>query len=122
MFCKKCHCEVKEEWVYCPKCQCFLRDNIDSDARIAQQKIEKENKDASLYIALFLGSIFGFFFSENSLFFVAAAISIVTGFIRCPNNRAIKVLFWLFIAGFVLYAFLIAIIIISCASAAARCS
>lgn len=50
----------------------------------------------------------------DSVFFFAALVSIVTGFIKFPKSKLIKVLFWVFIAATVFYIVITVLLVASC--------
>ena len=52
---------------------------------------------------------------------LGALVAIVTGFIKCPHNRAIKILFWISMAFIIGSILLLAIFIVACAACASGC-
>lgn len=118
MYCKKCGETIKDNWKYCPKCKSNLQnENIETNKEIVVQKQKDENKQSFICICIFILGIIGMFTIDNfeGIFFLTSLISIVTGFIKYQNNKIIKILFWLFLIGVILYILLIIIIIFTCA-------
>lgn len=99
MYCKICGEKLNENWKYCPKCKNVLStETVEmSEEKIIEAK-KKESKEAKIYIVAFFVGLLGLFTfkSVKEICFLISLISIVTGFIKCPNNKFIKVLFWLF--------------------------
>lgn len=123
MICKKCGLDIKKEWKYCPKCKSDLQNgNIEINKEIIIQQNKKEKKNSLICLCIFFIGIIGLFIADNykGLFFLASLISIVTAFIKYQNNKLIKVLFWLFLIGVILYIILIIIIIFTCANAISK--
>lgn len=123
LYCKKCGESVQENWKYCPKCKSNLQNgNIEMNKEVIIQKSKKEKKNSLICLCIFFMGIIGLFTIDNykGLFFIASLISIVTGFIKYQNNKFIKVLFWLFLIGVILYFILIIIIIFTCANAISK--
>lgn len=82
--------------------------------KIEEQELQKNNCDSGMiYILIFLTSIIlGISIGKMGFIaFIVAIITIVTGKMKCPNNKVIKVLFWLFLINVVLI--IIATIIIT---------
>jgi len=82
--------------------------------KIEDQELLKNNCNTGMiYIIIFLVSIFlGILIRKiGFITFTVALITIVTGKMKCPNNKVIKVLFWLFLINVVLI--IIATIIIT---------
>lgn len=83
--------------------------------KIEDQKLLKNNCSSGgmIYAVVFLVSILlGMLIVEIvRIAYIVALISIVTGKIKYPNNKFIKVLFWLFIIGMVLIVIAIIIFI-----------
>ena len=125
MYCKKCGKKIKETWKYCPNCKLSLqKNNIETnyDNIIKQKKKEKE--DSIIYISIFLVSILGFLIFKplSGYFFVASLISIVTGYMKCPNNKVIKILFVIYCLFMILAILITLYFIFTCADAVSRIS
>ena len=61
------------------------------------------------------------FSNISAVFSIGAVVTIVTGFIKYPRNRAIKVLFWITIALIALSVLLVVLLIIACMVACNDC-
>lgn len=99
----KCQCgqKLEENWKFCPKC------NAPINVEIITTNTELTKDNSQNYIIIFLISIAINFFLNSNVFFLIALITIVSGKINYPNNKAIKILFWLMM----LYAIFLLIII-----------
>lgn len=123
MICKKCGFDIEKDWKYCPKCKSNLQNgNIETNKEVIIRQNKQEKKNSLICLCIFFIGIFGLFTIDNykGLFFLVSLISIVTDFIRYQNNKFIKVLFWLFLIGVILYIILIIIIIFTCANAISK--
>lgn len=128
MKCKKCEYDLREDWKICPKCSNLIENNNfvgntenTQENRVINVKRKQETPidgKYKIYLIIFLVSIScGFLIKQVSgLAFLVALISIVTGYIKYPKSRAIKVLFWLFLAGVAAYILFIIILIFTCIS------
>lgn len=117
MYCKKCYEMVKEGWKYCPKCKANLQNgNIEIDKEVIIQKQKEENKLAFICICIFIISLIGVFTIKEirKVFFCIALFSITTGYIKCQNNKFIKILFWLFVIGVILFILYIVFMVFFC--------
>ena len=79
MYCKKCGCEIKEEWKYCPNCQANLQNgNIETSKEVITEQIKKEKQNALICLFVFLINIIALFTVDRykGLFFLLALISI----------------------------------------------
>ena len=133
MYCKVCGYELNENWNICPNCCKALDNSRFTNTETFQQEevLEKEEKqntpksdgNEKIYLIIFLVSIaLGAVIEQiMGICYIVALITIVTGFIKCPHNRAIKVLFWLFVAGTIIFLLFIIIIIFFCASLISSC-
>ena len=125
MYCKKCGEKLNEKWIFCPKCKNILSsETVEmSEEKIIEAK-KKETKEAIIYIVAFFVGLLGLFTSESvkGIFFLISLISIVTGFIKCSNNKFIKVLFWLFLIFIFIYIIFIIVLVFTCANAVANCN
>ncbi len=129
MKCKKCEYDLREDWKICPKCSNLIENNNfvgntenTQENRVINVKRKQETPidgKYKIYLIIFLVSIScGFLIKQVSgLAFLVALISIVTGYIKYPKSRAIKVLFWLFLAGVAVYILFIIILILTCSNA-----
>ena len=123
MYCKKCGEKINDNWKYCPKCKNILNSET---TEMNEQKIiefkKKETKEAIVYSVLFFIGLLGLFTfkSVKGIFFLISLISIVTGFIKCPNNKFIKILFWLFLICVVTYIIFIIVLVFTCANVVAN--
>lgn len=116
----KCQCGQKLEagWKSCPQCNTPINVEIATSNTNESTPLKKEN--STIYITIFLACLaLGYFL--QGIFYMVALITIITGKIKCPNSRAIKVLFWLSILAIVIYAVLIVWLIISCGMALPSC-
>lgn len=117
MYCKKCGEKLNADWKYCPKCKNILNSE---DIEMNEEKIielkRKELKTSMICIVIFFIGLLGLsiFKSSAGIFFLMSLISIVTGFIKCPNNKFIKVLFWLFLFSVILYILFMIVAAFTC--------
>lgn len=134
MNCKKCGYELKKEWKFCPKCSNTIEssneiintENIQqSETRNVEEKQEIPSSDGKdkIYLIVFLVSVAcGFLIKQISgIAFVVALISIVTGYIKYPENRAIKILFWLSLIGIVVNIIFAIILVFACTESISSC-
>lgn len=118
MNCKKCGFELKENWIICPNCSTKINNNVS----INNQQNVKNEKEEKVYLITFLISIpFLFIEQISALAFLVALITIVTAFIKFPNNRSFKVLFWIFISIVAIIMFFIMISLFFCMNAVSQC-
>ena len=125
MYCKKCGEKLNDNWKYCPKCKNILNgETIEMNEEKIIESKRKESKESIIYIVIFFIGLLGLFTSESAkgIFFLMSLISIVTGFIKCPNNKFIKVLFWLFLICIILYIIFIIVLVFTCANAVVNCN
>lgn len=125
MYCKKCGEKINDNWKYCPKCKNILNsETIEMNEQNIIESKRKETKEAIVYIVLFFIGLLGLFTSESAkgIFFLISLISIVTGFIKCSNNKFIKILFWLFLICIAIYIIFIIVLVFTCANAVANCN
>lgn len=118
MYCKKCGEKLDENWKYCPKCKNALgSETIEMNENVIIESKKRESKESIIYIVIFFIGLLGLFTFESAsgIFFLISLISIVTGFIKCPNNKLIKILFWLFFICIVLYIIFIIVMMLACA-------
>ncbi len=119
MYCKKCGFNIEKNWKYCPKCKANLQNgNIEINKEVMIEQQKKEKKNSLICLCIFFIGIIGLFTIDNykGLFFLVSLISIVTGYIKCQNNKLIKILFWLFLISVIMYFLLIIVIIFTCAN------
>ena len=117
LYCKKCGFEIRDGWKFCPKCKANLKmGNIETNKEIIDEKIKKDRRNALICIFIFLISTFALFTVNkySTLFFLISLITIVTGFIKYRNNIIIKILFWMFLIGVILFIVLIIFLIVTC--------
>ena len=113
MYCKRCGNKVEENWKYCPKCKLpLIKKNIEFSKENMIKKQKQDKRDSIICIVIFLLGIFGIFFLNNYsiICFSISLISIVTGFIKYPNNIVIKILFWIFLICVILFGIIIIIL------------
>ena len=125
MYCKKCGEKVKEEWKYCPKCKSILNcQTVEKNEEKIIEAKKQESKEAIIYIVIFFVGVLGLFVCESvkGIFFLISLISIVTGFIKCSNNKFIKLLFWLFLIFIIIYIIFIIVLVFTCSNAVANCN
>ena len=117
-----CQCgqKLEQNWKFCPKCKSPITIEIKSTTNVEQSKNIKDG-NAIIYVSIFVISIACSYFLQFSWFFLVAIITIITGKIKCPNNKAIKVLFWLTILFIILYVILIMWIILVCSNSISSC-
>ena len=136
MYCGKCGYQLKDNWKTCPNCSGTIENNnigVNNNS-IQHTEVEKSEEkqgmpysnDEKIFIIVFLASVgagvFGLvFFQPLSIFLLVALVTIVTAFIKYPKNRAIKVLFWLFLAATALSIIALIIIMIMCMQAVSDC-
>lgn len=120
MNCKKCGYELKENWNICPKCaEIINKENI--DYYTINKKDESlpnyEGKDKTCLI-IFLISVAGSFFLEklSGICFIIALIAIVDGYIKYPQNKAIKVFFWIFAILIILAILSVILLVFTCSA------
>ncbi len=124
MVCKKCGVKIEKNWEYCPNCrENLLNENIETNKETIIEKTDKDKTNSMICIFVFLINIIALFTMDhyNGIFFILALISIVTGFIKYPNSKIIKVLFWLFLIGVILYVLLIIVLLITCLNMITNC-
>ena len=138
MICKFCGYELNEKWIICPKCSNSVNHNDKTSECIPKAEVinNEENhhssenisnlfgirKDRLCIIIFTISIVLGFIIIQiRGICFLAALMSIVTGFIKYPQNRAIKILFWLFIAGIIIYIISIILVLFMCASLLNSC-
>lgn len=125
MYCKNCREKLNENWKYCPKCKKSLNnETIEiNEEKIIESK-KKEFNEAIIYIIVFFIGVIGMFGFEsvNGICFIMSLISIVTAFIKCPNNIFVKILFWLFLICVVLYIIFIIVLIFTCTNIISNCN
>jgi len=150
MYCKRCRYELKDGWNVCPKCSEAIVSNdsilnaepkssgaiVSNDSILNAERLRQikamENIDtqelptapsnAVIYLAVYFASTLLCFIPQTrAIASVVALIAIVTGFIKCPENRAIKVLFWLTLAWIVCSIIFSIIIMAMCVNALADC-
>lgn len=125
MYCKKCGEKLNENWKYCPNCKNILNNETVemSEEKIIEAK-KKETKEAIIYILIFFVGLIGLFTSESvrGIFFLISLISIVNGYVKCANNKFIKLLFWLFLICINIYIIFIIILVFTCAHEVANCN
>lgn len=117
-----CQCGQKLEsnWKFCPKCKSPITVEIksaDNDERIENVK----GDNASIYVSIFIISIACSYFLRFSLGLLIAIVTIITGKIRCPNSKIIKILYWLVIIYIVIYLLLILWAMVVCTAALKSC-
>ena len=125
MYCKKCENKVNDDWKYCPKCQNILNaETKEVDETKIIEKKEKEKKDELIYIIIFLVSTTCLFAFDrlSLLFFLISLITIVTGFIKCPNSKIIKIFFWLFLSFVLLYVLFLIMLMFTCINFISSCT
>ncbi len=113
MYCKRCGNKVEEIWKYCPKCKLpLIKKNIEFSKENMIKKQKQDKRDSIICIVIFLLGIFGIFFLNNYsiICFSISLISIVTGFIKYPNNIFIKILFLIFLICVILFGIIIIIL------------
>lgn len=106
-----CQCgqKLEQNWKFCPKCKTPITVEIKSTTNDEQNKNIKDS-NASIYIIIFLVSAGCAWFFNFSWGYLIAIITIITGVIKCPRSRAIKVLFWLSIFFIILFSILFSIL------------
>ena len=118
-----CQCGQKIEsgWEFCPNCKApvtFYIKNINGDENSTNQKSD----NAIIYIALYFISLAsGFIFNFGICYLVTLLIAIA-GVITYPKNKIIKILFWIILMLFIIFAFYILWLVITCANALDSCS
>ena len=118
MYCKKCWKKIDENWKYCPQCRNILNEStIETDKVKIIENQKKESKEAYIYIVVFLLGIIGLLSVKDAargVFFLVSLISIVTGFIKCPNNNTVKILFWLFLTFVIIAIIFLIVLVFTC--------
>ncbi|MCI9279260.1 MAG: hypothetical protein HFJ02_00475 [Bacilli bacterium] len=117
MYCKKCGENIQKDWNYCPKCKSNLQNgNREINKEIILEQKKNEKKKAFICLCGFFIGIIGTLISNHykDKFFFISLISIVNGFIKYPTNKLIKILFWLFLIGIIIYALIIIFILFTC--------
>ena len=90
----------------------LIEKNIEFSKENMIKKQKQDKRDSIICIVIFLLGIFGIFFLNNYsiICFSISLISIVTGFIKYPNNIVIKILFWIFLICVILFGIIIIIL------------
>ena len=137
MTCKKCGYELMGSWNNCPVCGVPVTgaSTLETSSGQENQDRPKSNGKEKLYIRGFLSSLVLWFLLGlvsdaanlkdaaplpavlsvmSTLCFISAIITIVTGFIKCPGSRAIKVLLWVFITILAAYILSMLFLMIMC--------
>ena len=101
--------------------------SIENKSKIKEESTLTSDNDGKYKIYLivfFIGSICFWIFDDKlrEIGFFVALIAIVTGFIKYPKNRAIKVIFWLFLAGVIAFLLFVMLLIYSCSTATTNIS
>ena len=119
MYCKKCGEKLNKNWKYCPKCKNILNSKTIemNEEKIIESKRKEENNSIICIIIFFIGLVGLFTTKLKGIFFLTSLISIVTGFIKCPNSRFIKILFWVFFISIIILLVYLILIIIACSNA-----
>ena len=123
LYCKKCGFEIEKDWKFCPKCKTVLQsENIETNKDVIIEQHNQKNINSFICLCIFLISIVTLFTVDKYkwISFIISLISIVTGYIKYPNNKIIKILFWLFLIGVVICILLILIIIFTCGETLSR--
>ena len=123
MYCKKCGEKLNKNWKYCPKCKNILNSKTIemNEEKIIESKRKEENNSIICIIIFFIGLLGLFTTKLKGIFFLMSLISIVTGFIKCPNSKFIKTLFWVFLIFIIILIILLILIIITCENAINAC-
>lgn len=124
MFCRNCGSEIRPEWKCCPNCKTNVMDTsyvVDNDN--LEETMKKKKTEVAILVSVFLVAMVLAFAIEQITIaaFCVATISIVTAFIRNPQSRLVKVLFWLFIFLIVVYVLIIIFLLYTCNSAISSC-
>jgi uncharacterized membrane protein YvbJ len=112
-----CECGQKLDpnWKVCPKCGKPV--SLEIQAKDAKPV---DSGSATIYIIISIASFaVGWFVTPFG--FLVALITIIAGRIACPNNTAVKVLFWVMIVCFVLYVIFLMWMMVLCTQAAQSC-
>lgn len=121
MYCSNCGNKVLEEWKYCPNCQKELQKGEDKKVEI--KKVNQNKIGIIVCLILFFVGFLAKFLANTKLDDLSnlgpliSLVAIVTGFIKYPQSRTIKVLFWLYLSYIVLIIICSVLIIVSCGNA-----
>jgi len=131
--CSKCNCQLNKEpyltedgWMCydCPQCHFSHYVPVTQPHYTPEFRPQDKEGNGNIYIIIFsvcIGISIALASPISVIFFIGALVAIVTGFIKHPRNRAIKVLFWLTIALMILSVIATIILIITCINACADC-
>lgn len=110
-----CQCgqRLEPNWKFCPKCKSPITVEIKGEIDTKGDKNIKDG-NAYLYIAIYVISIACGYFLKFNWSFLIAIITIITGEIKYPDNKAIKILFGLTIIHTVLFILFIGWFLIAC--------
>lgn len=117
MYCKRCYTKLEEDWKNCPKCSAIIKEeNIEYEEEKVKELEKKEKKRAVIYFLVFLLFFICMVLLNNvgGIFFVISLITIVAGYINCPNSKLIKIAFWTFLILVVLSFIAMIILLIMC--------
>lgn len=96
MYCKKCYRKVDLTWKRCHCCGAPInQENVTNDENMIKKLKKEENESVAIYISLYLIMLFSMFAftSYKFIFFLGALATLVTGFIKYPNNNIMKTIF-----------------------------
>ena len=130
MTCKKCGCSLQADWKICPVCsfsavkaeETIPQENMPL-SKTPENNTQNYSGNEKLFIFVFLLSVFVVIITNETfnlsareiirIAFVVAGISIVIGFIKYPENKVIKIIFYFFLISVITYsiqAFLVTLI------------
>ena len=121
---------------HCPQClishYVSVAQEEESDPISQDEEVEPTSQDEGdgpqiciiIYLICFGAGIImlRFFPLATLILFIGALVSVVTGFIKYPQNKAMKVFFWLTIAQIILAAILVITLIIICNACTNACT
>ena len=109
--------------VICPQCNTPINVEITGGTKTTPVKSEPtptqseptpvKSEHSKIYIIIFSVSL-ALFFLIGGIGLLIALVTIITGKINCPQSRAIKILFWLYLAAIAAYAIFIMVIMAIC--------
>ena len=96
MYCKKCYRKVDLTWARCHCCgNPINQENVTNDENMIKKLKKEENESVIIYVVFYLINLFAMFAftSQKFIFFLGALATLVTGFIKYPNNNIMKTIF-----------------------------
>lgn len=117
-----CECGqiLKKDWNYCPSCKKPITEDIKKTIT-SEDRENKKNDNAFIYIILFIISIASSFLLNFSWGLIIAVVIIITGLINHPDNKLLRTIFIVSIILFILYIIFVVWIIMTCINTISSC-